>query len=329
MNDPAALEWRPIAPSDARRWSQLLAACEAADGGWVYFTEDVLISDFADPDTDFDRGSVAVYDGPSLAAYGLLTSCSDPTEEHEMRFDGAVHPAYRRQGIGSQLLDWAETAAVGVHHDRFPALVLSLSTTCTSTNENAAALYAAHGYQPTRWFHAMVQDLGEPPPETAIPAGVQIAGFTPDRTEDARIIRNEAFHDHWGSTEQTVQSWAHFIDFDGFRPEQSFLAYDGGEPLGLLISHEYDQPAGAQSGRDLYVAVVATRRAARGRGIASALLGRALADAAAAGYATASLEVDANSLTRAVGLYERAGFTLHHATVRHAKVLTGLADSRR
>jgi ribosomal protein S18 acetylase RimI-like enzyme len=49
-------------------------------------------------------------------------------------------------------------------------------------------------------------------------------------------------------------------------------------------------------------------RAARRRGIASALIGRSLAAARADGCDITTLEVDAESPTGAPGLYERMGF---------------------
>ena len=145
VTDTAGFDWRPIVPADAKNWSELLAECEAADGGWVYFSEQVLIEDFGDPDTDFDRGSVVVYDGRSIAGYGVLTSRLHADEEHEIRFDGAVRPTFRRRGVGGALLQWAERAALPIHADRFSGRPLSMSVTCTSTNEPAIALYAETG----------------------------------------------------------------------------------------------------------------------------------------------------------------------------------------
>jgi mycothiol synthase len=317
----AGLGWHPLGPADAKRWSALLAAVEATDGGWVYYTEQVLMEDFADPDTDFERGSVAVYDGSELAGFGVLTSRSLTDDSHEMRFWGAVDPAYRHRGVGGALMSWAETAALPIHHDRHPGRPLSLSASCISTNEHALALYPANGYQPVRWFHEMVRDLRAPVPDPVSPAGVRIVGLTPQRMDDARLVRNEAFHDHWGSTEQTVESWAHFMEFGGLRPQLSFLAYADDEPLGVIISHEYDQPVETAGVRDAYIAIVGTRRAARNKGIASALLTRVLSEAAADGYTSASLGVDAESMTGAVGLYERAGFAVDHTTIVHTKTL--------
>jgi mycothiol synthase len=299
----------------------MLADIEATDGGWIYYTEEVLLEDFADPDTDYERGSVVVHSGASIAGYGVLTSHPRADQVHDMRFGGAVHPAFRRHGVGGALMDWAEKAAIPIHQDRFPGRPLSLSAMCIATNAPAIALYAAHGYHQARWFHEMVRDLSKPIADASPPAGVQIVGYSPERMHDARLVRNEAFRDHWGSTEQTVEAWAYFLEFAGFRPQFSFLAYADDEPIGLVISHEYEQPVETPGLRDLYIAVVATRAAARKRGIASALLSRVLTEAEAAGFTSASLGVDADSMTGAVGLYERVGFTVDHMTITHSKTL--------
>jgi mycothiol synthase len=143
----------------------------------------------------------------------------------------------------------------------------------------------------------------------------------PDRWEDARLIRNDAFRDHWGTTEDPADAWAHFMEVSALRPELSFLAYSGGEPLGLVISLEYEAYNEATGRRDVYIALVGTRRAGRNRGTATALLLRALTGARAAGFASASLGVDADSPTGALGLYQRAGFTVELTSVTHTKPL--------
>lgn len=79
--------------------------------------------------------------------------------------------------------------------------------------------------------------------------------------------------------------------------------------------------------RDFYIPLVGTRRAGRKRGIATALLARALAEAQAAGFATASLTVDADSPTGALGLYQRVGFTVRDTWVAQFKPLLTAAQA--
>jgi mycothiol synthase len=321
MSGGGVFSWRPIEPGDAANWSALLAAIQAADQDWEFFTEQDLLEEFDDPHHDFAHGSTSIHDDGTMVGYGVLLTRDSADPVHEMRFKGGIHPACRRRGLGGQLLDWAEATAVTLHRERFPDRPLSLSGACVAGNAGAVALYAAHGYHPVRRFYAMVRDLTADLPEIPAPPGIKIVGFTPERSEDARLVRNEAFRDHWGSTETSAEGWAQFMGSNAFRPAFSFLAYDEGEPVGLVIGHEYDAFAAATGAKDLYIALLGTRRSGRKRGIGSALLSRALTEARAAGFTSASLGVDADSLTGALGLYERAGFTVEHTSITQTKEL--------
>jgi len=301
---------RPLAPGDVRDWVALLTAIQDADGSDEFPSEQDLREAFGRPDEDFPRGSLAIYDGPIMVGYGVLTSRSEAEPVHDMRYEGGVHPSDRGRGIGGELLDWAEKAAVPLHNDRHPGRPLSLSSGCLSSNAAAVALHEQRGYQPVRWFHSMVRDLTAAIPELVAPAGVRIVGYQPDMAEHARLIRNESFRDHWGSTETTAELWAHLLASDAFRPGFSFLAYEGSEPLGMLISYEYEAYNAKTGYRDLHISLVGTRAAGRKRGIATALLTTAMSAARSDGYDQASLGVDADSLTGAVRLYEHVGFTV-------------------
>jgi len=301
---------RPLAPGDVRDWVALLTAIQDADGSDEFPSEQDLREAFGRPDEDFPRGSLAIYDGPIMVGYGVLTSRSEAEPVHDMRYEGGVHPSYRGRGIGGELLDWAEKAAVPLHDDRHPGRPLSLSSGCLSSNARAVALHEQRGYQPVRWFHSMVRDLTAPIPEPVAPAGVRIVGYQPDMAEHARLVRNESFRDHWGSTETTAELWAHLLASDAFRPGFSFLAYEESEPLGMLISYEYEAYNAKTGHRDLHISLVGTRAAGRKRGIATALLTTAMSAACSGGYDQASLGVDADSLTGAVRLYQSVGFTV-------------------
>ena len=322
---------RPLVPGDAGDWAALLAAIQDADKSDEYSSEEDLLEEFGWPGEDFALGSIAIYDGCTMVGYGVLTTRSEAGPVHDMRHEGGVHPSYRGRGLGTELLDWAEQTAVPLHNDRFPGHPLSLSSGCLSSNAGAVALREQRGYRPMRWFHSMTRDLLAVIPRAVIPAGVQITGYTPDLTEDARLVRNEAFRDHWGATETSAQSWAHFLDSSAFRPALSFMAYQSGgenkggenkEPLGMLSSREYEAYRQKTGRRDLRIALVGTRAVGRKRGIATALLVTAMSAARDQGYYRASLAVDADSLTGAVRLYERVGFTVDHTHVSYRKQLT-------
>ena len=282
-----------------------------------------LLDLFDDPDTDYPRGSVAVYHGDLMIAFGQLFRRTAAEPVHEMRMSGGVHPGYRGRGLGTAVLNWAERSAGPLHEERFGGRPLSLDGLHLVRNIRAAALFSRHGYQPSRSFLRMSSDLTAGLAHSQVPAGIDVVGFTAERSADALLVHNEAFRDHWGWTDFTRESWRHFIAGEAFRPAYSFLAYEGTVPLGLVIGHEYDSHTGATGQRELHIPTVGTRRAGRRRGIASALAAASLRAAQSDGLVSASLSVDADSPTGAVRVYERVGFTAQDTWIVTRKLLTG------
>jgi mycothiol synthase len=315
VNLAADLDWRPLERAQVAAWACLLAEIEATDQEQELLTADDLADFFDDPLMDFGRGSVAGYDGDAMVCYATLQARTSARPVHNMRFRGNVHPDYRGRGLGSSLLEWAERAAPPLHRDRFGPAPLALKGRCLARDESAGRLFARHGYSQTRWFHGMgCDDIAASP--LAPPAGLELRPYEPAMAADALLVRNEAFRDHWDDSAQTPESWQYYLDYYAFRPAYSFLAYAGPEPAGLILCDEYDNYP-----HDLYIALVGTRREWRGRGLASALMSRAMATARKDGFTAASLNVDADSPTGAVGVYERLGFTIRDTWVQLTKDL--------
>jgi mycothiol synthase len=306
---------RPLEESDAAALSALMAIVAKADGDSDPADEASVRESFGDPYREYERGSVGLFLDGALVGYGLLTTRAAAEPRHKMRYSGSIHPSFRGKGLGDALLEWAESAARPLHDERFPGKPLDLGSGCVSGNAAAVALHVAHGFRSARVFQRMIRDLSELPAFTPLPDGVRAETFSMRSSEDARLIRNDAFKDHWGSVPVSPAQWAHMRASGSFRAAYSFVAYEGDEPLGILLSHDH--------GDDLYVAVVGTRARGRKRGIASALLSLALSQAWADGFATASLSVDADSRTGAVAVYERAGFRQRVSHTVYEKSLSG------
>lgn len=308
---------RPLRESDAPALTDLMAAVAAADGDSDRADEVSVRESFGDPYREYEQGSMGIFHDTTLVGYGILTTRATAEPRHKMRYTGSIHPSYRGKGLGDQLLSWAESAARPLHDDRFPGRPLDLGSGCVSGNAGAVALHESRGFRCARVFKQMTKDLSVLPAFAPLPDGVRAETFSARRSEDARLIRNDAFKDHWGSAPVSSALWAHMRASTSFRADYSFVAYQADRPLGLLIGHQH--------GDDLYIAVVGTRSAGRKRGIASALVCLALTQAWCDGLASASLSVDADSLTNAVGVYERAGFNVRVSHTVYEKSLTGLA----
>ena len=209
MSSTGTLSWRPIETTDVPACAVLLAAIEEVDQTGDVFGEEDLLETFRDPGRDYPRGSIGVHDGDVMVGYSCLASSGSADQVDRMSLYGGVHPAYRGQGIGGQLLAWAERAAVPLHVERYPGLPLAISGWCPAGDSAANALYASRGYGPARWFHVMGADLTAGDLTTGdlttgglgapVPAGMQVVTFTEELAEDARLVRNEAFRRSWAS----------------------------------------------------------------------------------------------------------------------------------
>ncbi|MFD5634023.1 GNAT family N-acetyltransferase [Streptomyces sp. NPDC127077] len=304
--------WRPIERPDLPAWLRLRQAIEAVDNDGRHPSEAELAQRFTDSYVDMARGSMAAWDGDRMVGHHWMKARTSAEPFHDFWQLGGVDPEYRGLGIGTRLLDWAERAAPLLHKERFPGAPLALMDSCAMDNATAVELFRARGYEQVCWTHHMVvpglrATLAVMPVSSA-PAGVAFHAVDAERSEDARAVRNDSFRDHFGSTPATEETWAQFTGGRAFRPANSFIACERGEPLAIVLCEEFEAQEKLTGRRDLYVSGGGTARAGRGRGIASALLAHTLRVAGENGYDSTSLEVDANSPTGALGLYERLGY---------------------
>jgi ribosomal protein S18 acetylase RimI-like enzyme len=181
----------------------------------------------------------------------------------------------------------------------------------------AAALFEAEGFEPVRFSKLMRHPLGAAIPPETTPDGMAFEGWSEANDAEFLAVRNEAFADHWGSVPNTPETWRHIIG-RSFRPELSSLLRDTatGDAAGMLITSYWEADTEATGLREAHIGLIGTRRPFRRRGVAAALIARALHAAAKDGYDHAALSVDAANPTGAFGVYERAGFTVTGTFVR-------------
>lgn len=177
-------------------------------------------------------------------------------------------------------------------------------------------LYAAAGFSPVRWYREMRRDLARPLAEPSL-EGIRVVPWEPDLDEAARLAHNEAFADHWGSEPRTPEDWQrkngpHFV------PGWSFVALADDAVVGYTISSRYPQDWPVVGFTFGYSELLGVRPAWRGRGVATALLARAMAAFRADQMAYAMLGVDTENATGAHGLYERLGYEAFHSEVMYS-----------
>ena len=313
--DPAA---------DMRAMVELICAVNAFDDVEWFPTVEQLEVDWA-PSPRFDppRDHRLIEDGGRLVAAG-----GHDWRERDGKIVHAielwVHPDFRRRGLGRRLLEWSEARArqsVDAGTGGSPDLphVLSLGT---GTHVEAGMAFArASGYIPIRYGFVMRRDLDEPIADAPMPNGLETR---PVRVEDHRQIWDadvEAFGDHWEHAVRDEQDFVRFFSNPDLDTSLWQVAWDGDEVAGSIANGIY-AAENAILGLDIgWLDHVSVRRPWRGRGLAAALIARSLHTLKHRGMAWAALGVDAENPTGALGLYERAGFKVHHTFATFRKPL--------
>ena len=132
------------------------------------------------------------------------------------------------------------------------------------------------------------------------------------------LMLEESFQDHFNSYRESFPEFVQRLREDpGHRWDHWWLAFvstdDGSQvPAGAIVCSVL--AADRTGAEGTYVDYIGVNRAARGRGVAKGLLYAVLEDAAERGRDRVSLEVDADSPTRADGLYVAMGWATDYVT---------------
>lgn len=306
------LRWAPPRREDDEEWAELLAAIEAVDQrGETYELAD-LDDEWRSVWSHPEDNARFLWDGPELVAFIWLSVRPGEREAHKLGQWGGVRPNRRRQGIGTQLFDWAGRRAAEIAPTLAGGLPTKLEIDAAAHQVDLQAVAGRVGYEPVRLFLEIARPVDAPLPAVAAPAGLELAPWSPELDEGARLAHTESFADHWGSEPRTREEWEQwYTGHRGFRPDLSLLAVEpaSGEVASLVLIATYPQDW-ATVPVEAWINTVGTRRAWRGKGAASWLMAeslRRIADAAD-GFERAILGVDAENPTGALSVYRRLGF---------------------
>jgi mycothiol synthase len=221
---------------------------------------------------------------------------------------GAVHPDWRRRGLGGALLRWTEARQrqLGATHD--PAVDKRFESWSFTQETSRNALLDANGYAPIRYWFQMDRPSLEDLPQPILPDGV---AFRPVRDEDLQQIFEvevEAFSDHFGGIDDTPEAFARMVNDPRRNSALWVVAWHGDEIVGQSLNRVNRAENEALGLRRGWVNAVGVRRAWRRKGIGRALVAESLRVLRDAGAESARLGVDAENPHGALGLYEGLGF---------------------
>ena len=328
---------RPLGHDDIPALARLLAAAEAVDRTSEHYNEADLVEEFANPDIELGKDIVGAFAAQELVGYFSIYPRANDGTHQKIQVEGTVDPARRGQGIGTQLVEAMLARADEVHRERHPDMSARIGLSGVSANTSQAELLGRFGLVPDRWSFVMRTRLDTVPTPPQVPEGLELRRYDETYAEAMHAAHNEAFVDHPNFTPWTEVMWRQWVtESRSFRPELSFVVVEPSAPervVAYLQSAEFDAHFQATGRREAYVGKVGTLRDFRGRGLAGLLLRHALAAYQAAGYDEASLDVDSENPTGALGVYERAGFEVENRWTNYAlerpPLVTLAPDARR
>jgi mycothiol synthase len=242
--------------------------------------------------------------------------------------DCAVHPDFRQQGIGTELVQRTEARIFDWANDHLPADQPLLIHRMVKDNDlSSRDLLESSNYRHIRSSYQMRIELDQPVRVTPLPEGIVLRPF--DRECDTQAVyeaSEDTFSDHWGHERATYDEWARFLlNSPAADPTMWLIAWAGDEIVGICLNRPYEE-ADQRMG---WTGSLGVRRQWRKRGLAMALLTHSFALFQERGFIRAGLGVDASSLTNAVALYERAGMHIHNRYLLYRKMLRGAEPEER
>jgi len=279
---------------DAEKVTELVCLVDIDEFGKAETSVEDIKAMWRRPHFDLEKDAWMVYahDG-SLAAYtdfylkdGLVY----------VNNNSSVHPRFKGQGLREWYLNEAEAWA----RDSAQRPIV-LRHVVNAAEPDKLAMMEQAGYRAVRDAYIMRINLDSPPPVPAMPEGIEFRSFARGQDEHAVwACFQEAFRDMWSHPDVPFDYWiSGFGKNPDWSPELSLLAVQGDEIAGAVIT--LVEPSGG------WLQQVAVRRPWRKQGVALALLQTIFGELYRRGVKTAGLEVDAESTTGALRLYEKAG----------------------
>ncbi len=323
-NWPAGWSVRAPRRDDVARVVELLNARSQELHGENQSTHESVESWWGKQGFDLEQDLLLALDGHG--AVGGLAFVADEGEPHaSIGCSASVHPQHEDDGrLWDSLLAWDLRRAMDFVSLAPREIRVAATAQAAATDAARNAALERAGFRALRAENRMRIDLAALPPAAQWPVGIAVrtADLKADLPDIVALYR-ESWRDHWGFVERPYADvLATFLsEIEGrcgpIDPSLWFLAVEGKDVVGmsLCIPGLEDDPTGG------YVYELGVRPAWRKRGIALALLHHTFAEFGRRGYVGVELNVDSQSLTGALRVYERAGMRAIRQSIVYEKEL--------
>ncbi len=315
---------RPLQLSDAQAFADTATAIEAFAGANSRISVGDTLMSWQEPDFFLDRYTLGIFakDG-TLAAYAVLwANAATPVRPW---LEWGVHPDYQDDNLSPQLFEGVANMSDDIIDRCPPGTRIAVQTESPCSFDFEIKALEDAGFIAARASFDMRVTMSERPLAPSLPADFSFRSYRREEDLPALVATVLAsFSDHFGYVEQPFEK-----ELAQFRHWQNNCAqFD--PSLVLLVIHEPSEViAGCLIGLTEapkhpgigFIDAVGVRREFRRRGLAGAMLYRSFAAFWDRGLRTVELDVDGESLTNAVALYEKVGMRIHRKLMSYEKVL--------
>ena len=213
-------------------------------------------------------------------------------------------------GTLAAILDWAETRSAEIATGLPPSPPAWLSVFLNEETPANRAILESRGYRAVRYFFGMVRPTLDDVPELLLPPGVEVRAVRPEHLRAIWEAEVAAFSGHWLASADDASE----VRWEGFRGEPLNdlslwqVAWAGDAVVGMVRPYINPLDLEVLGVRRGWCENISTHADWRGRGIAKALIARALVALRDRGMTEAALGVDADNETGALGVYRSMGF---------------------
>jgi len=258
---------------DVPALSSLWTAVEDMEHLGLATTEEDIRARHLSPTLDAEQNSfVAVAPDGQIVGNAWVT-VRHGIGEDTFNVNGMVHPAWRGQGIGQQLMDAIiARARARLSEAASSNLWLQSADIHVAPNDGGRiALFESNGFEAARWAIDMRRELpglGKVAPVIPIaqePPGIQFRKWRPGGDDEAvGWMLDGAFHDSWGYSQIIMAEWLRYVQAGFVALEHSVLAWskEGADDrlVGACVNLCDERVFKARGRNELYVADLAVLR---------------------------------------------------------------------
>ena len=312
---------RQATHSDLPEIAALISEGLSFDGLTIVQTAEELEEEFGGPYCFLDQDVMVAEYESRIIGVGYTYFLPSETKEERCYTFGTVKPSHRRKGVGTEILKWATERAEKLLRSTNRTIPKYLRSDVGTSNTSADFLFQKFNMRPVRWNEDLIIDLNQSPDVLTSP-GYCVIPWDTSRDEEARVVKNSAFMDHWGSTPTSEEGWEQLVHGSTAKLDQSFFALDSDNNIvGLLLSHRYESDDETLRKRIGWIDKLATLSEHRGKAIGRSLITHALTAYRRDGLTHAALDVDTENPTGAYGLYTAVGFSTFRGSVTYERIV--------